>query len=313
MKLVFFGTPEFAGQFLSALHADPFFEIAAVITTSDEPVGRKKELTPSPVKTRAMSLGIPVLQPTKLKDPAFHDTLRAFDADAFVVIAYGRILPQAVLDIPPMGCVNVHPSLLPKLRGPSPIISAIANGETETGVSLMLLDAEMDHGPVLAQTTFPVVSDETTSSLTEKVVAHGAPLLLDTLKQLAAGTATPRAQDHTQATFCALLTREDGKIDWAEPAEVIERKIRAYNPWPGTWTTWNRNGQPMTLKIFAASPSHHPTIPPSTVLVENGSLYVGTGSTALRILAIQPAGGTRMPADAFLRGYADIANAELGV
>lgn len=310
MKLVFFGTPEFAAEFLLTLHADPFFDIAAVVTTPDEPLGRKKILTPPATKVVAINKGIPVVQPVKLKDPAFAEQLAALRPNIFVVIAYGRILPPSVLDIPPLGCVNVHPSLLPKLRGPSPIISAIANGETETGVSIMQLDAEMDHGPILAQIAFPVDAQETTASLTEKVVAQGVPALIDTLKKYAAKEIMPREQDHAAATRCAMLTREDGRIDWSESAEVIERKIRAYNPWPGTSTVWQRKEVPVTLKIFSAEISDV-VLKPGFVAIENGNLLIGTGTTALRILELQPSSGKRMQAADFLRGYADIASSNL--
>lgn len=311
MKLIFFGTPAFAATFLSALHADPFFEVVAVVTTPDEPVGRKKILTPPPTKVFALEHDIPLLQPTKLKDPAFAEALRAYGADAFVVVAYGRIIPQAVLDIPPLGCVNIHPSLLPKLRGPSPIVSAIATGERETGVTIMKIDADMDHGPTFGNVTFPIDPRDTADTLTEKVVAHGVPLLLDVLKKYATGALSPHEQNHGAATYCKLLSRNDGHIDWQQSAEAIERTIRAYTPWPGTWTTWIRNGVPLSLKILAADTTVQST-PPGNASVQGDTLLIGTGTSALRITELQPAAGKRMDAASFLRGYADIEGAILG-
>lgn len=321
MRIVFFGTPEFSADFLRAIIADADITVAAVVTQQDEPQGRKKVLTPPPTKVVAAADGIPVFQPTKLKDPAFADALRACNADVFVVIAYGRIIPQAVLDIPPHGCVNVHPSLLPKLRGPSPIISAIANGENETGISIMLLDADMDHGPILAQTSFPLDATETAVSLTEKVVTHGVPLLLATLKGYVAGSVVPKPQDHDAATFCKLLTREDGRIDWSQPANVIDAKIRAYTPWPGTYTTWHRNGADVALKIISARISDvspfTSVIPSETrdligkVHIASDRLYIGTGTDAIEVTELQPAAGKRMDAKSFVQGYRDIGGATL--
>lgn len=305
MRLVFFGTPEFSSKFLSALHADPFFEVVAVITTPDEPIGRKKILTAPPTKIFALEHNLPVFQPTKLKDPAFADTLRGLSADAFVVVAYGRLIPQSILDLPALGCINVHPSLLPKLRGPSPIISAIADGEQETGVSIMKLDAGMDHGPILGQIRLPLATNETAISLTEKVIEQGSPYLLEILKKYSAGEIQLVEQNHSVATICSLITREDGKIDWSLPAQVIERRIRAYTPWPGTWTIWTRQSAPLIVKILAAEIDSH-TLPAGQANIIDGALLVGTATNALRINVLQPAGGKPMDSASFLRGYGDI-------
>lgn len=294
MKIVFFGTPAFAAEYLQALINEPLFDVIAVVAQPDEPVGRKQVLTPPPTKVLAQAHNIPVLQPTKLKDAEFPT------ADAYVVVAYGRIIPQRVLDIPRYGCSNVHPSLLPQLRGPSPIIAAVAEGLHETGVSIMRLDADMDHGPILAQTIISMSAEETTLSLTQKVVDVGVPLLIDTLRTLE--HVTPQEQDHAAATYCHLLTREDGRIDWQQPAATIDAKVRAYNPWPGTFTTWTRNGQPMPVKIFRTSLTGS-TLPPGEVHIEGATLLVGTGTTTLRIEELQPATGKRMDAAAFIRGY----------
>jgi methionyl-tRNA formyltransferase len=293
MKIIFFGTPAFAADFLKGLLVDPAFDVVAVVTQPDEPVGRKKILTAPPVKQVAVEHGLPVFQPTKLKDIDFQNQLKALGAEIGVVVAYGRILPDSLLDILPLGFINVHPSLLPKYRGPSPIIAAIANGETETAVSIMKLVQDMDAGPILAQVTIDVAADETQASLTDKVVNAGIPLLNETLKAYAAGELAPREQDHAQATFCKLLTRQDGVIDWSEAAEAIERKVRAYNPWPGT----SSNG----LKIFSARVSDR-ALPPGEQQVDTNRLFIGTGTTALEVLELQPAGGKRMATADYLRG-----------
>ncbi len=297
MKIVFFGTPQFAADYLAGLMAEPGFEIVGLVTQPDEPVGRKQVLTPPPVKLLGLKAGIPVFQPTKLKDPAFQSALQALAADVFVVIAYGRLLPETLLTMAPLGCVNVHPSLLPKWRGPSPIISTLAAGDTKTGVSVMKLVKAMDAGPVLAQVALPIEQAETTATLTAKVVAQGLPTLIQALKDYAAGTLQPVEQDPDKATFCKLLSRQDGVIDWTETAADIERKIRAYTPWPGSSSG--------LFKIFAAQVSNH-TLAPGQTNVSDGRLFVGTATAALEITELQPQGGKRMAAGDYVRGHADI-------
>lgn len=305
LRVVFFGTPEFAAHSLKGLIHDPYFDVVGVVTQQDELQGRKKVLTPPPVKSVALEHGVQVFQPTKMKDPDFHAALRALKADVFVIVAYGRILPDALLNIPKLGCVNVHPSLLPKWRGPSPMIAAIANGDKDTGVTIMKIDEAMDHGPILAQKAFALNENETTESLTQTVVHIGVPLLLDTLKAYHAGSITPREQDHSQATLCKLLSREDGVITWNESAEVIERKIRAFNPWPGTSSTFKRNDEPLPVKIFSAKIDSS-VLNPGEVRIVDNRILVGTISTALEITELQPAGGKRMKAADFVRGYKGI-------
>lgn len=294
MKIVFFGTPAFAGEFLKGLLADPAFEVVAVVTQPDEPVGRKRVIMAPPVKNIALEHNLPIFQPTKLKDEAFLNLLKESGAELGVVVAYGRILPDAVLASMPMGFINVHPSLLPKYRGPSPIIAAIANGDSETAVTIMKLVKDMDAGPILAQSKLSIDPTETQESLTAKIVDTGAPLLVATLKAYAAGSITPIEQDHTQATFCKLLTREDGVIDWTQSAESIERQVRAYNSWPGTSSD--------DLKIFAVL-TNDATLPPGKMSQVENRLLTGTGTTALEIIELQPAGGKRMSASDYLRGH----------
>jgi len=302
LRVVFFGTPEFASRFLEGLLNDPYFEVVGVVSQPDELLGRKKELTAPPVKMMALKHCVNVFQPSKMKDEEFHEAIRALKADVFVIVAYGRILPEALLNIPPHGSVNVHPSLLPKWRGPSPKQAAIAAGDEETGVSIMKIDAEMDHGPILAQKKIALDQNETIESLTKKVVELGVPLLCDTLKGYHQGSITPVEQDHSAATYCKLLSREDGLITFQESAEEIERKVRAYNPWPGTSIVLTRNGLPLQVKVFSLGVSDR-ELSPGEINVENGRFFVGTSTNALEILELQPANGKRMKASDFVRGY----------
>ncbi|MCG2697598.1 methionyl-tRNA formyltransferase, partial [Candidatus Parcubacteria bacterium] len=246
INIVFFGTPDFAKEFLKVLHDDHKNEchnnhpqpllgkggeasicVKAVVCQSDKPVGRKKIITLPEVKVFALENDVRVLQPTTLKDQAIVDELKSLDADLFVIVAYGKIIPQSILDIPKLGCVNVHPSLLPKYRGPSPMQSAILNQELETGVSIMLIDDKMDHGPILSQKIIKIDEQETPESLSQKVIDLGGPQLIETIKAYFQGSIKPQEQNHEQVTFCKILTREDGRINWQKSAETIHAQIRA--------------------------------------------------------------------------------------
>ncbi|MEI6510521.1 MAG: methionyl-tRNA formyltransferase [Candidatus Uhrbacteria bacterium] len=313
IRIAFFGTPEFSVPFLTALVDDPAFEVVAVVSQPDRPQGRNHEIVPTPVKSVALDHQIPVLQPTTLRDESVLATLLALNADYFVVVAYGKIIPQAVLDVPRLGCVNVHPSLLPKYRGPSPMNWAIAEGDAKTGVTIMLLDAGMDTGPILSQTSIGLDSDETMDTLMAKAHEQGVPLLIDTLKRFATGEIVPVAQNDEAATMTKLLDREDGRIDWTLPMEVIERRLRAYQPWPGLWTVWMRNGVETRIKIHSLQPSDfRADLPPGTVSTKNSRLHVDCSDGTIEILELQPEGKPRMSAEAFLLGYSDVNGAMLG-
>lgn len=305
MRIVYFGTPTFSASFLSALLNDAFFDVVGLVCQPDEPVGRKKVLTAPPTKELFQQAhpDRPVFQPTKLKDETFQNELAALHADAFVIVAYGRIIPQALLSLPKLGNVNVHPSLLPLWRGPSPMQAALAAGDKETGISIMLIDAEMDHGPLLAQQHITLAPNETLTSLTERVTTEGAPLLLAELKKLAQGTTTPQEQDHTRATFCKLLTKENGIVTPAHTAEEIERFTRAYSPWPGVRTTLVlENGEQQDVKLHTVhiTPTH---LPAGTIAIESGKLLLGAASTALEVLTLQPATKNILTAKEYLQGY----------
>ena len=313
ISIAFLGTPEFATPFLEALCDDPSFEVVAVVSQPDRPSGRNHEVVPTPVKSVALDRRIPVLQPSSLRDESAQDALRSLSADLFVVVAYGKIIPQAVLDIPRLGCVNVHPSLLPKYRGPSPMNGAIAEGDAATGVTIMLLDAGMDTGPILSQAGIGLDADETMETLITKAHAEGIPLLLETLRRFANGEIVPIAQNEAQATMTRLLDREDGRVDWTLPMAVIERRLRAYQPWPGLWTVWTRNGVETRLKIHSLRPSDfRADLPPGTVSTNNSRLFVDCSDGTIEILELQPEGKPRMSAEAFLLGYSDVNGAMLG-
>lgn len=297
MKLVFFGTDNFALHILEVLQKD--FEVVAVVTTPDAKVGRKQILTPSPVALLTEELHIPLYKPESLKNNAsFAADLRALGADVFVVVVYGKIIPKDILAIPPKGVINVHPSLLPLYRGPSPIRTPLRNGDTETGVSIMCLDDEVDHGPLLAQERVHIDADDNNVTLTEKLAQTAAPLLVRALTEHVSGSITPSPQDHTKATFTSLTTKEDGKVDWNRTAQEIYNQFRAFYDWPQIWTTWN--GQKLKIvdcSVVDATCSQQP----GTVLF-GGQVACG-GGTVLQIHSLQLEGKKETAIGSFLNGY----------
>lgn len=303
IRIVFFGTSEFAVPSLEALVRDGRFEIVAVVTRPDRPVGRHATITPPPVKVAAVKLGIPIFQPEKLKELP-RDALAA---DLFVVISYGKILPQWLLDLPKHGCVNVHGSLLPRWRGASPIQAAIAAGDTESGVTIMKMDAELDHGPILAMKSEPIRTDDTGGSLHNRLAILGAEMLPETLAKYLDETITPQEQHHAHATTCRILTRDDGKIDWTKSAEEIERLVRAYNPWPGTWTIHEEKRLKVLSVHFVGAglprPGRGDRASTGTFAVDGSQLTVTCGDdNVLELTSVQPEGGKRMSGEEFVRG-----------
>jgi len=307
MSIVFIGTSDFAVPSLRRLVADGH-TISTVLTQPNRPAGRGRHLTPPPIKTAAEELGLPVLQPPTLRDAAVLEQLRALDPETIVAVAYGQILRQDVLDIAPRGVLNVHPSLLPRHRGASPIAGAILAGDHETGVTIMLMDPGMDSGPILSQRRVPLGSDETAGTLTASLAGLGADLLADTLPRWLAGEINPQPQDASQATVTRLIKKEDGAIDWTLPAIDISRRVRAYNPWPGATTSLN--GEP--LHIWRASPQDGSSgDPPGTVVVPppeliDPALIVQTGDGLLTIHELQRPGRKPLSAADFLRGIPKI-------
>ena len=301
MKAVFFGSPAFAVPCFEALTT--FADVVAVVSQPDRPAGRGLKLRAPAVKVAALAAGVPVHQPTKVRTRAFADEVAAFGADVGVVVAYGRILPRAVLDAPRLGCVNVHASLLPRWRGAAPIQWAIAAGDTETGVTLMKMDEGMDTGPMLAQRTEPIGFDDTTEALSDRLSKLGAQLLSDALPAYVRGELSETPQDDAHATHARLLKKSDGQLDWSESAVALYNRIRAMNPWPGA--TASLDG--LTVKVHSASVrSEAPQSDPAgTVLgLVDGALDVVCGCGVLAIDELQQSGKKRMGAAEFVAGQA---------
>ena len=299
LRIVFMGTPAFAVKPLSALLARGH-ELVGVYTRPDRRAGRGRRPAPPPVKTFAQKRGVPVFQPETLTPDAVAQ-LAALAPDAVIVAAYGVFLPKAALDLPRLGCLNIHPSLLPKHRGASPVATAMLEGDQTTGVSVMLLDEGMDSGPILAQRRTPISPSERADALTERLFEMGSALLIESLDALSAGRLSPVPQDDSLATFTRRLTREDGRIDWTQSAAALERKNRALHPWPGTFTTWRGEN----LKIWSAKASDSESAPgePGTVFrTKTGGVAATAGEGALELLEIQLQSGRRMPAADFSIG-----------
>lgn len=294
------GTPEFAVPSLAALLAAEY-EVAGVLTRADQPAGRGQQVEMSPVKRRALQHGLTVLQPRTLRNANAQAELAALAPDVIVVAAYGLILPQPVLDLPRFGCVNVHGSLLPRHRGAAPIAAAILAGDATAGISIMRMDAGVDTGPVLSVASLPIETDDTTGTLTTKLAALGAGLLIETLPAYLAGQIQPQPQPDSGATYAPRINKEDGQIDWTEPAERIERRVRAYQPWPSAYTTWN--GQ--MLKVLAArAATDAPSGAEAGMAIggPRGSAGVVTGRGVLWLEEVQLAGKRVLPVDAFVAG-----------
>ncbi len=306
-RLVLMGSPAFALPTFEALAEE--HEIAAVFTQPDKPAGRGLRPTPSPVKRWAEARGLPVFQPRSLRrDPEAVARLRELRPEVIVVVAYGLILPSEVLQLPPYGCLNLHASLLPRYRGPAPIQAAILNGDPETGVTVMLMTEEVDAGPILAMEREPIDPEDTAETLGERLAQRGARLMQETLRRWLAGEITPQPQDPSQATYCPRITKADGEIDWRRPAIEIERRIRAFTPWPGSYTFWKGR----LLKIGRARVRPDLQAPPGRVIPVDHGAAVGTGEGALMLLEVQPEGKRMMPIEAFLNGHPDFLGATLG-
>ncbi len=295
MRVIFAGTPPFAAAALDAL-ADAGHDIVLVLTQPDRPAGRGMKLTPSAVKQAALARGLPVFQPPSLKTPEAQAALATADADVMVVAAYGLILPQAVLDLPRHGCLNIHASLLPRWRGAAPIQRAILAGDRETGVTIMQMDAGLDTGAMLLKTVVPIRDSDTAATLHDALAAAGASAIVAALANYPA--LVPEQQDESQATYAAKLSKDEARLDWSRPAEALARAVRGYNPAPGAWTLLD--GAP--LKIWAARPAAGSGQPGEVLRADADQLLVACGTGALALLEVQPAGSKRMPAAAFLAG-----------
>lgn len=311
MRVVFLGTPDYAAIPLRALAHDPRYELVGVVTQPNRPAGRGRTLVPPPVKLTADELGIPVLQPATLRDPAAIAQLADWQPQVGVVAAYGEILRKAVLGIPPLGYLNIHPSLLPRYRGPTPVPAAILGGDATTGVTVMLLDAKMDSGPILAQHALPLAPDARAGTLTRTLFELGAQMLLEALAGYASGVCVPTPQDEAQASYCPMLHKHDGLIDWRAPAAQIERMTRAYDPWPGAQTLWR--GQPFKIIAARADTAWAGQATPGTLLLRPAAAMVATGTGALELITVQPAGKPPITAAAWRHGLHDADGARLGL
>jgi methionyl-tRNA formyltransferase len=295
LKFVFMGSPDFSLAALKSLHEN--YSVVGVVTQPDRAAGRGRELKPPPVKTLALELGIPLIQPEKLRQPEALEQLRAWSPDAIVVAAFGQILRQEVLDLPPFDCLNVHASLLPRWRGAAPINAAILHGDEETGVTIMKMDAGLDTGPILSQRAVRIKPDETAGSLFDTLSRLGAELLLDTLPGYLAGEIEPRPQPEEGVTYAPMMKKEEGLLDFSRSAEELERKVRAFNPWPGTYFDWDGT----LLKVHRAGSSPGKKREGERV-THNGLPAVGTSEGLLVLEEVQPAGKKSMPGKAFLAG-----------
>jgi methionyl-tRNA formyltransferase len=310
MRLVFMGTPDFAVTSLEALLKSDD-SVVGVVTQPDRPKGRGQILTPSPVKLLAQRQQILLLQPLKMKDPEFLQALAGWKPDLIAVAAFGRILTPTILSLPPRGCINVHGSLLPKYRGAGPIQWAIINGETETGITTMVMDEGMDTGAMLLQEAIPIAPDDTADTLSPRLADLGGRLLIETIARLKAGTLSPRPQDASQVTFAPLLKKEDGAIDWALPARILANRVRGLSPWPGAYTTVT-GGDRWAIWRARAIPGSV-TKPPGTIIaVTTDAIHVATGEGVLAVTELQPTNSRRMAVSQYLPGHPTAVGLQLG-
>jgi methionyl-tRNA formyltransferase len=324
LRILFLGTAELSCASLQALAGNPQFQIAAAVTQPDRPKGRELKPQPSPVKSLALRFGLPVLQPERARDEKFIAELRALQPDLIVVVAYGQILPPAILDLPRHGCLNVHTSLLPKYRGAAPIQWAIANGDTETGVTIMKMDVGLDTGDIIATRRTPIQPEDNSATLHDRLAQLGAELLAQTIPDYVAGKIQPRPQPAAGASCAAKIKKEDGRIDWNQPARMIWNRLRAFTPWPGAFTFFKAEPKPQLIKIWKAevieksggaacradlSRRSETKVeaserrPGEILQADKTGIVVNCGEHALRILELQREGGRRMVAAEFLAGH----------
>ena len=296
IDIVFMGSPDFALPALRALAEH--FHVAGVITQPDRPAGRGRQLTPPPVKILAQELELPVIQPKRLGEPEAMQQLRSWAPDLIVVAAFGQILRLELLDLPPHGCLNVHASLLPRWRGAAPIQAALLAGDEQTGVTILKMDPGVDTGPILSQRAGAIYPDDTTGSLAARLAQLGAELLVECLPAFLSGSLTPQPQDESQATYAPMLKKEDGQLDFHQPAEQLARQVRAFNPWPGAYTLW----QGQRLKIHHAHAVAAPAPGAGQTCIHAGLPAIATSQGLLVLDEVQPAGKKAMPGKVFLQG-----------
>lgn len=298
-RIVFMGSPQFAVPTLQALAEH--YPVVGTVTQPDRPAGRGRELTSPPVKRLAQALNIPVIQPPRLSEPQVMQQLHDWQPDLIVVAAFGQILRQAVLNLPPHGCVNVHASLLPRWRGAAPIQAAILHGDHETGITIMRMDAGIDTGPILSQRETPVYPDDTADSLSERLAHVGADLLIRTLSDYLRGKILPKTQDEAQATYATMLSKADGRLDFSQSAEALALRVRAMNSWPGAFTEWQ--GQPIKVLRAQAVSGKSPGL--GVARIHKGKPAIGAANGLLVLEEVQPAGKRPISGAEYLRGARD--------
>lgn len=300
LSIVFFGTPVFAVPTLEALLRSRH-RVVGVVSQPDRPRGRGQKTGATPVKAVALAAGVPVLQPERLKDPAFLNALSSWQTDLGVVAAYGRIIPDVVIETPRLGLINVHASLLPRYRGAAPVQRAVLAGDTETGVTIMRIVRELDAGPMFGKVVVPISADATSAGVEHDLAVAGAALLVDVVDRIAAGTAGEEPQDHALATYAPKITREEGEIDWTKAAAAIHNQVRGLTPWPHAWT--RLDDARLIVVRSAPEPSADVAAPPGTIVEARGDvLRVATGQGTLRVLSVQPEGRRAMSVREFLAG-----------
>jgi methionyl-tRNA formyltransferase len=303
-RIIFMGTPPLAATVLNALLDAPDIHVVGVVTQPDQPRGRDLKLQPSAVKELASAKGLPVLQPPRARDPQFIEQVREFAPDLIIVAAYGQILPQSLLDVPQFGCLNVHTSLLPKYRGAAPIQWAILNGDRETGVTIMKMNAGLDTGDIVSLERTPIHDSDTAQTLHDRLAVLGGALLVRAIPDYVAGKITPQPQPAEGITYARKIEKEDGKLDWSRPARALWNRVRGLTPWPGTFTFLQRAPSPVLLKILRAEPLDSPAGEAGQMLsAGRDGIVVACGEGALRILELQREGGKRLTAQQFLTGF----------
>ena len=304
MRVIFAGTPDFAATHLQAILEDDRYQLVAIYTQPDRPAGRGKKITQSPVKKLALANDIQLEQPASLTDIKTQETIARLEADVLIVVAYGLILPQAVLDIPRLGCINVHGSILPKWRGAAPIQRAIEAGDRETGVTVMQMDVGLDTGPMLTTSQCTIDDKETSASLYSKLAVLGAQALINTLEKMRSGTAVGIAQDSTQSSYADKIAKQESLIDWSASVTEIERRVRAFNPFPAAYSLVN--GQRIKIWLASADSRDYHGVPGEILSADNDGLLVKCGNGALLISTIQLAGKSKMCVAEVLKSRASI-------
>lgn len=303
LRTIFMGTPELGVVCLEALRRAPGVALVAVVTQPDRPKGRDLELQPPPVKQAALRAGLPVLQPESVREPVFLEQMRGLRPDLIVVAAFGQLLPPALLELPRLGCVNVHASLLPKYRGAAPIQWALLNDERETGVTIMKMDAGLDTGAILAQRAVPIHPEDNAATLHDRLAQLGAELLVETLPAYVAGRIQPRPQPAEGVSHAPKLRKQDGRIDWRLPARAIWCRIRAFTPWPGAFAFLDAPAGPQRIQIWEAIVTSGRGAPGEILAADRAGIVVACGEDALCATILQREGGRRMTAQEFLAGH----------